>query len=163
VKQHQLIDAFLKAVGVMLLVKGISLLVTVPFSYEVAANSVSVSPVLHVSSSFLYALIHIVVGAVLIFRTKLLIGRLSQTAESSSKESVAITYPQSIQLLGLYFVVSGSIEFIRNAEWIFGAESTMVAGASLWYPPVVELAFGLVMFTQSIKLAVLFQGNDEDA
>ena len=64
-KQYQLIDVALKAVGVILLVKGISLIVTVPFSYEAAANSVSASPVLHVISSLLYALIHAVVGAVL--------------------------------------------------------------------------------------------------
>ncbi|MEW8000308.1 MAG: hypothetical protein AB2765_16220 [Candidatus Thiodiazotropha endolucinida] len=162
-KQYQLIDVALKAVGVILLVKGISLIVTVPFSYEAAANSVSASPILHVSSSLLYALIHVVVGAVLIFRTELLIARLSKTADRNSENSVAVTYPQAIQLLGLFFVVSGSVEFIGNAEWIFGAESTLVVGASLWYPPIVELAFGLIMFTQSNKLAALFQGNDENA
>ncbi|ODB94154.1 hypothetical protein A3194_05750 [Candidatus Thiodiazotropha endoloripes] len=162
-KQCHLIDAALKAVGVVMLIKGISLLVTVPFSYEAAASVITVSPILYVGSSLLYALIHAIAGFVLLYRTDLLISRLTKAGDDCPENSVAVTYPQAIQLLGLFFTVSGLVEFIGNAELIFGAESTWVVGASLWYPPVVKLFFGLIMFTQSIKLSILFQKNNENA
>lgn len=162
--QHcQIIDAAIKAVGILLLVKGLSLIATVPFSYEAALSSESTSPILHVSSSLLFALIHVVSGSMLIFRTGLVVPHLSNPTDDSSENVVAITYPQAIQLLGLFFVVSGSVDFVGKIEWIFGAQSTLVVRASLWYPPVVELIFGLIMFTQSNKLASMLQGRNGNA
>lgn len=162
-KHSQIVDAAIKAVGVLLLVKGVSLIVTAPLSYEAALGLESASPMLHVSSSLLYALVHIVGGSILIFRTGRVVPHLSKPTDDSSENVVAITYPQAVQLLGLFFIVSGSVEFVGKIEWIFGAQSTLVVSTSLWYPPVVELAFGLIMFTRSNKLASLLQSNNGSA
>ena len=155
--RSQIIDALIKAAGALLLVKGISLLATVPFSYEAALISETASPLLHVSSSLTYSIFHMVIGFLMIFRTELLTSKLASTPDDSSLSSVAITYSQAIQLLGIFFTVSGCADFASKIEWIFGAESTTVTRASLWYPPLVEIIFGLILFTQSNKLASLFQ------
>ncbi|MEW8184731.1 MAG: hypothetical protein AB2794_06945 [Candidatus Thiodiazotropha endolucinida] len=141
----------IRILGVIVLIKGIGSLISVPISYE-AATQYAASPLYLTSLSAVYSIVYISIGSLLLFSDKLIERIIDQTERADAKIT-KVTMEQLIQVLGLYFIVTAASGFIEYSEWIFEAKSSVTILANLWYPHLVEVVIGIILMLKPLVVS----------